>query len=176
MAKVQLNKPWDRERVTLDWAEFAPSFLDEVRAWENQVSKPHPFDEDGPVRPLRPLSVKTRTYQILQLASALAHQGHRVEDITSLAYLVDICNFKDGLRHLLVRTDDKPNDTIHNLAIGIKAIARHHVRVPPEHLEKLGRICSRLNPQGPATREKNRQRLEQFDDTGNLAKLLHLPQ
>ena len=73
------------------------------------------------------------------------------------------------------RARGEPTEAIHGLAMGLKAVAQHHVRVSGGHLDALRRICKRLNLEVDGLREKNRTRLLQFDDDDNLARLLHLP-
>ncbi|MFC1491572.1 tyrosine-type recombinase/integrase, partial [Nitrospinota bacterium] len=120
-------------------------------------------------------TVKHRRFQIQMMASALVRQGHRREDITSLAYLVDLQNFRDGLRYLMSRHNGNPTEAIHTLAVGLKGIARHHVKVGQEHLDEMFRICKGLNSEVDGLREKNRDRLSQLEDDHSLARLIHLP-
>jgi hypothetical protein len=134
------------------------------------------LDVDGPLKPLRPDTVKHRRHQIQQMASAVVLSGHPIDAITSLAFLVDLDRFKDGLRRLMGRFDDKPTEAIHGLTVGITAIAAHHVKVTPDHLTQLRAIGKRINLNVDGLREKNRDRLAQLDDPHNMAKLLHLPE
>jgi integrase len=109
------------------------------------------------------------------MASALVHAGTSREEITSLAVLVEMENLKKGLRYIMDRFEGKPTEAIHGLAMGLKAIARHHVRISEADLDQLRKLCSRLNLEVDGLREKNRRRLEQLEDENNLARLLHLP-
>lgn len=173
---LALTVPRRRQPWTFDLATFTQSFQEDVERWMQRLSGADPLDDDGPVRPARPATLKHRRFQIRMMASALVRQGHDNGAIISLAYLVEIKNLKDGLRFMIDRAGGQPTEAIHGLAMGLKAIARHHVQVDDEHLEQLRRICARLNRQVDGLREKNRERLAQFDDEHNLALLLHLPQ
>ena len=172
---IELEVP--SKRVTWSFAldTFSSGFQADVERWLHRLANPDPFSDIGPVKPLQPATLEHRRYQIRQMASALVHQGHAREQITSLAYLVDLDHFKDGLRFMMSRSDDKPTEAIHGLAMGLKAVAEHHVRVTDTHLDAMRQICGRLNLNVDGLREKNRQRLMQFDDDDNLARLLHLP-
>jgi hypothetical protein len=64
---------------------------------------------------------------------------------------------------------------IADLASSLKAIARHHVRVEPRHLDRMGSIIRRLAPGRRGLTEANRTRLRPFDDRGNILALLKLP-
>jgi integrase len=66
-------------------------------------------------------------------------------------------------------------EALFTLATGIKSIARYHVKVSEKDLERLKRLCSRLDQQADRYRKKNKDRLAQFDDRRNMAILLNLP-
>lgn len=164
------RRPW-----TIPLELFPHSFREELAAWEARLTGADLLAEDAPIRPLSPATVKHRLFQVRMFASALVHQGHPVEAIMNLAYLVEVEHFKEGLRFLLERASGRPTEAIHGLAMGIKAIARHQVKVSEAQLETLRRICKRLDLEVEGIRERNRARLLQFDDERNLAALLFLP-
>jgi hypothetical protein len=56
-----------------------------------------------PFRPVRPGTLQHREYQIRQFASALVRRGWDPASLRSLADIVAIDAFKDGLRYLLER-------------------------------------------------------------------------
>ena len=167
--------PRKKEPWTTPLDRFTDSFQEDVNSWLTRLEHPDPFNASGPMKPLRPATVAHRRHQIQQMASALLLTGYRIENITSLAALVQVEAFKDGLRQLMNRFGDKPTEAIHGLAMGMKAIATHHVKVDEEHVNELRRICQRLNLNVDGLRIKNQERLQQLDDPHNLAKLLHLP-
>ena len=168
--------PSKREAWTLPLEAFPRSLQNDVDHWISHLrGDDHPLAENAVPRPLRPPTLKHRRFQIRIFASALVRRGHRLEEITSLAYIVDLERFKDGLRYKLERSGDRSTEAIHKLAMAIKAIARHHVRVEEDHLEKLKRICQRLKVPKHGLTEKNRSRLRQFDDPRNVGELYNLP-
>lgn len=164
------RQPW-----TLPLETFPHSFQRDVEAWLSHLRGDDPFAEGAVPRPLRPATLKHRRFQIRMFASALVRRGHRIEEITSLAYIVDLERFKDGLRYKLERSDGRSTEAIYGLAMAIKAIAQHHVRVEEDHLEKLKRICQRIKVPKHGLTEKNRSRLRQFDDPRNVGELYNLP-
>lgn len=173
---IELTVPRRRQPWTTPLDRFPASFQEDVDRWLGRLANPDPLDASGPVKPLRPPTIKHRRFQIQEMASALLHQGYDISSITSLACLVELEAFKTGLRYMMSRFDGKPTEAIHGLAMGIKAIAAHHIRVDDDHLNELKAICRRLNLEVDGLREKNRDRLAQLDDPHNLAKLLHLPE
>src|SRR5690349_6346670 len=96
--------------------------------------------------------------------------------LQSLAEVVAVDVFKDGLRFFLDRVGGKPTVQAHNIATVVKALAQHWVKVPPGHLEQLRAICQRLDPGQSGLAAKNRERLRQFDDPANVQALVTLPQ
>lgn len=173
---ILARPPRRKEPWTIPLDQFPPSLQEDVDRWLHRLSHPDPFDADSPLKPLRSVTIAHRRHQIQQMASALVLAGHSIESISSLGILVDLGNFKDGLRHLMSRFEGKPTEAIHGLAIGLKAIATHHVKVDEPHLNELRRICQRLNLDVDGLRQKNMERLSQLDDPHNMAKLLHLPE
>lgn len=165
------RKPW-----TIPLDQFPESFQADVDKWLNRLAHPDPLDADGPLKSLRPDTIKHRRHQIQQMASALVLAGNDIEAITSLSVLVQVDTFKAGLRQLMTRFGDKPTEAIHGLAVGITLIAAHHVKVNQDHLKELRAIGKRINLNVEGLREKNRDRLAQLDDPANMAKLLHLPE
>ena len=164
------RKPW-----TLSPEDFPQSLRDDVERWIDRLANPDPFDQSGPIKALRPSTIKHRRFQIREMASALVLSGYPIEAMTSLGCLVELENLKAGLRFMMSRFDDKPTEAIHGLAMGMNAIARHHVKVDDAQREQIKGICRRLNLEVDGLRAKNRQRLLQLEDPHSLAKLLHLP-
>jgi len=174
---IELSRPLRRrEPWTRPLEQFPISFQEDVEKWFKRLENPDPLDPSGPIKPLSPDTIKTRRNQLQQMATALVKSGYTIEEIASLSVLVQVDAFKDALRFLMSRFDDQPTEAIHGLAMGVTAIAAHHVKVEPAHLKELRAICHRINLNVDGLREKNRERLAQLDDTANMAKLLHMPE
>ena len=50
------------------------------------------------------------------------------------------------LRFYLRRAGGKPTSQVHGLAILIKTLAKHWIKVDEAHLEALKALCSKVNP------------------------------
>jgi len=168
--------PRKKEPWTIPLEAFPSSFGEDLDRWTDRLENPDLLDGSGPPKPLRPTTIKHRRFQIREVASALVHSGKPIETITHLSVLVDLENLKAALRWLMGRFGDKPTEAIKGVAVGLLAIARHHVQVPEEDLAAIKGIVGRLGRDADGLREKNRRRLLQLDDPANLAKLLHLPE
>ena len=171
---VALEREDKRETYILPWAAFAPSFKQDADAYLARLSGAS-LDEEGPARPARPETLKTRGYQIRVAASALAHQGIPAAQICGLADLVRLENYQLLLRFFLDRHDGKTSPQTAQLAGFLKAVARHWVKLDDGELAKLKRIASKLAMPRQGMTPKNRQRLRPLDDPAVVAAFLGLP-
>ena len=69
--QVTIPRVIKRDVYIYPFAHFPPSFEADVRAYGERLSNVD-LDDDGPVRPARPATIKTRTIQLRVAASALA--------------------------------------------------------------------------------------------------------
>ena len=166
--------PQKRNRWTLPETAFPQSFHADVEKWFQRLTSDDPFSS-GPLRALRPSTIRTRRHQLFKAASALVLSGHPVESVRSLADLVTIEAFQTLLRYLLGRQDNKSTEALHGLAAGLLAVARHHVGVDAATEARLATIVKNLDIDVEGFRSKTRTRLAAFEDDRPMAALLHLP-
>ncbi len=171
----KLHRESRRRDYALPLTAFPRSFQDDVARWNARVDGSDPLAEDGPNRSFSQATIAHRLEQIRRFATGLVEQGHKIEDIVDLAYLVRLDRFREALRFQLARNGGKTSGAIHGLAMALKSIARHHVKVDEPTLVHLKAICGRLKPERQGLSDKNRACLRQFDNSDNVAKLLHLP-
>ena len=164
----------DRYRA-IPLAQYPVSFQADLEAWIKRLSNPEFWTGEGPAKPLRPVSLRNVRATIRQFASALVARGRPIEEITSLATLVEFEAYKDGLRFFLERNASSPPTWLSGMAATLLAIARHHLKLPPEEIERLSNIKGRLKVDRPGLTDKNKQRLAQFDDPYNVELLMLLP-
>ena len=164
----------DRRRHWVSkWDQFPEPFRGDCQAWLDRLAGCDLLEE-APFRPVRPATLAHREWQIRAFASALVLMGREPTTLASLSDLVEMETFKTGLRFFLDR-DGGPTTAIADFAGVLKAIARHHVRVEPDHLDRMGGVIRRLAPGRVGLTETNRTRLRPFDDRGNIGALLNLP-
>ena len=173
--RVAVTVPDRRKRWTLGWPAFPPSLKTDCDAWLNRLAGCDPFEE-VPIRPVRASTVKRREWQIRAFASALVLRGREPGTLTSLAALIEIDNFKEGLRLFIDRSGGKRTGSIRELACILTAIARNHLQVDKVTLSEMAKINRRLEVDRGGLAEKNRARLRQFDDPDNVIALLSLPE
>ena len=162
--------PW-----TLEWHRFTPAFCHDVDACLERLAGVDPLDEDGPDKPLRPVTLKWRRFQIRMAASSLVAAGVPVEAIQSLEDVVRPEPFRRLIRNLVARYGGKTAN-IYGLATALKSIARHHCKLDDDEVDALRSICRRVLVKQRGLSPKNRDRLRPFTDPATRDRLLLLPQ
>ncbi|MGC2413945.1 MAG: hypothetical protein WA459_14755 [Stellaceae bacterium] len=117
-----------------------------------------------------------RERQLRTFASALVHRGREAASLGSVADLVEIDTFKEGLRFFLERNNNAPSTYIFNLACTLKRVAQHHVKVDGTTLDRMRAVIKRLEVLTKGLTRRNRDRLRPFDDPANVQLLIDLPQ
>lgn len=170
-----LTKPPSRRFITRPLSEYPKSFQDDLDAWLARLSSASMFDEDAPPKALRPTSLRNIKAGIRQFGHALVEEGRLPESLTTLADLIEINTYKLGLQHFVERNDGELSAGLSNMAGYLVAIAKHHLKISPQHLAQLRSIKSRLVVENDGLTEKNKRRLRQFEDEQNIHRLLGLP-
>ena len=172
---VTIERPSRRETYVLSWSAFPPSLKDDVDRFRDRLGGVDASD-DGPPRPARPATVKTREYQLRVAASALVHRGQDKESIRSVAHMLSLDRYQEILRFLRDRHGGKTSPQVGQIAAFLKDTAKHWVKVDEATLDKMRRIASRLAEPSRGMTSKNRERLRPFDDPKTVAAFLGLPQ
>jgi integrase len=173
--QTRLTVPRYRESYSIPLDRFPRTFRVEVDAFFDRLQGANILDDQGPSRPLKPKTIKSRRYRLRQIVSALVLSGWKMEQIKSLAQIVELDAAKTALRFYLNRSGGKKTSQIHGLAVLIKVIAKHGVKVDQMHLDALADFCRKMDPSITGMTDKNRGRLRQFDDPKNVKLLLDFP-
>lgn len=175
---IRLASPFERDVISLPLEHFPESFRADLNAWRARLRNPDPMDPSAPPRPLKAITVNGKTALVLRFAAALVRRKVLpIEEVTDLRVLVaDVERFRAGLRYFLDRFEGQSNAYIAKIADTLRAIAKHYVQAPEEVYEAIDGICRRLRPpRNEGLKAKNRERLRQFDDPKNVARLLVFP-
>ena len=167
---------------SLPWEDFPPSLGDDVEAFLESSANHDVFDvfDAGYTSPVKASTVALHRRQLRQLLSVLVASGFPIDQITSLAVLVEPANAIAALRFQRERQGSVYTTSLSQQAWLLCTIARRWVKVEA-HLIELKvlarRIDKKRNPNGKpkGLTERNRARLRQFDLKANRDALLHLP-
>lgn len=165
----------DRDDYSIPLDQFPQSFRDEVDAMVAQWTGEDILDDFGPLKPLAPRTIKTRLYRLRQIVTGLVHSGYDINSVISVATVTEIDAAKTALRYHLDRAGDQTTAQVMDLAVLIKTLAKHWVKVDEEHLNALKDLCTKVRPDIKGLTPKNRNRLRQFDDSKNVWLLLSFP-
>lgn len=176
--QTKLSSPFTRVPWTLPLTAFPASFEQEVTSWADTMLNPDPLDDNAPAKPLRPATVKAQVLMLRQFASALVQGGTAVpEDVASISALLTPERFRAAISTFLDRQGRKKTLRLHTMAKTLRLIAKHHCGFNEPALEKMAELCKRLDPGGRhQMTAKNRERLRQFDNSKNVARLLNMPE
>lgn len=170
---VNITIPDRRDHWTLPWSAFPTSLRQDADAWLDRLAG-RDLLEEAPFRPVRPGTLERREWQLRAFATALVLRGRDPATITCLKDLVEIEAYREGLRFFLERSGGKSTTAIVDFAGAMRAIARHHLRLDKDHLDRM--TTKRLSIGRRGLTEKNRKLLRQFDNPDNIAALLDLPE
>jgi integrase len=171
---IEIPRNRRREVYALPWSDFQASLKADVEAFQLRLSGAD-LSEDGPSRPARASTLKTREKQLRVAASALVHQGVKLESIGAISDLVTLERFKLVLRFLLDRHDGRTSPQVAQIAAFLKGVARHWAKADDLTLFQMQKVVSRLSTGRRGLTAKNRERLRPFDDPHTVAQFLGLP-
>jgi integrase len=173
--QLAIERQTKLQTYTLPWSAFPASLVADKNACLLRLSGAD-LSEEGPTKPLRPISLKMRDRQLRMTASALVLQGVAAVELASLADLVRFDRFKLALQFYLDRNGGKAPRQLGNLAAALKATAEHWVRVDDVELLKMKKLVARVTDHRRGMTAKNRARLRPFDDPDTVKRFLALPQ
>jgi integrase len=174
LARLSFRPPPHR----VAWADMPESFVQDAETYLALRKDPDLFDERSwmPQKPLAPNTVRLHRELIQSAFSALNKSGIAIAKICSLADLVAVENFKHILRHFHEEAGRSPSSFLESLARGLVQIAKYHVELGGDDLQRLRNLVSKL-PKVPADlTEKNKALIRQFESQDVRAKLLFLPE
>ena len=174
---------WPQVRVAVEthstkyaMPELLPaSFRADVEAWRAILASTDPVDDNAPLRPLRPASVKHMVGTVYRFAAGMVLQGVPSDKLHRMADLFQPAYFKLGLRFQLARHGGQPSPGITQMTDVLLGAARHWAHVDSAHYKLLQRDAKRIECRQSGLTPTNRQRLAQFDDPGNVLVLMNLP-
>ena len=173
--KIEIPRKDRRNPYVLAWATFPTSLKLEVDAFLRRQSGAD-LCEEGPPKPLRASSLKTRERQLRVAAAALVHRGVSPSEIRGISDMLSLERFKEILTFFLDRRSGKTSTQVGQLASFLKGVAVHWLGVDDLTEMKMKRLVSRLSVESRGMTPKNRERLRPFDDPETVGRFVCLPQ
>jgi integrase len=174
---IRLSSPFKQAPYCLPLSAFPAGLDNDLKAWEARMTDIDPFEGDGPVRAMRGSSLDGYRITVLRLASVLVHEGRMSpDDIIGIAVILEVENFKTALRPFL-STNGYSDSYAYKMASQMRSVAKHLLHLPEDHLSQIEAIVGRLKPaSGPKMGQRNRDRLEPFDDPTIVQRVLSFPE
>jgi hypothetical protein len=172
----QLTVPRFHQGYLVPIESLPDTFQADLAAFCRHLAGADPLAENGPPRPLRPISVYRRRFQVLQLASGLITRGRPAETMRTLADLVMPDTLREALLFFLDRSGGRTTTQISQLAYTALMIAKHWASADAATIAAIRKLNSRVACDNRGMTEKNAGRLRQFEDPENLRRLLLLPE
>jgi integrase len=163
-----------RRNPSLPWDAFPASFRADVEAFVTPRGSKH-FNLRETGARTRASTMNARRTTIRHFATAVVESGHSPAALKSLADLVQPDTAWSGLSVLVERAKGEKTGRNHLTAYLLITIAKHCVKADDAVIEELKAFADELNPRRRGMTDKNRKRLQQFDDPKLLGSLLDLP-
>jgi integrase len=162
----------------LRFKDLPESFQADAQSYLAMRADPDVFDErpNAPRRPLAKSTLQAQSEHLRLSASVLVESGVSLDEINSLADLVQPERFKAILRHYHKQANGQPNAFAICIAQTLIQVARHYVGVTPEQLAQLKEIASKLPAVPLEPTAKNNALSRQMESERLRAKLLFLPE
>ncbi len=157
------------------WQYLPASFRTDVDQHLIWGAVPDPLDEKARVRALAPRTLNLRRDHVHSAATAAVSAGIEVQQLISLASLVEIETFKKLMRQRWEQGGRKLTSYTHGVAGTLIAIAKEWVMVPADKLATLKLLRRKLGSLPSGLTKKNKIFLRQFDDPRLLDAFSELP-
>ena len=162
--------------LNLRWEDLPESLRTDAEAYLTARAAPDLFDDsqDAPTRPLVPSTIRQPAEHIRLAASVLVRHGIAAEELNGLTALVEIDAVTTVLRHYHEQAARKPNAFAVAIGRTLIHIARYHVRVTDEQLQRLKRTAAKLPAIPFDLTSKNKTLLAELENEAVRVRLLSL--
>jgi hypothetical protein len=157
------------------FAELPASFEADLEAHLAWAAVTDPFDPEARGRKLKPRTVELRRDHIRSAVDIALNNGIAAQSLAFLRDLVVVDVVRAIFCALHKKSEGRPSHLALMLAKTLISIAREWVKAPPEQINELKRLRSKLPGFETGLSKKNKQVLIRIDDPAVLVALLNLP-
>nr|WP_186363407.1 tyrosine-type recombinase/integrase [Rhizobium sp. ACO-34A] len=158
---------------------YPTSLREDIERYLKRLREPDLTSDEGPLRPLRPTSLRNIEAHIRQVLDASVAAGYPPDHFKTLADLVDIDVIRAAVSQMIERRGGELATGLGNILATLLAIARHYVKATAKTVKGLEianrQFHARRDTSEPRLSPKNERRLEQFDLERNRELLIELP-
>jgi integrase len=159
----------------LPWHQLRASLRKDLRGYVAWAAVPDPLEEGARARALSRQTLRLQQEHVHSAVTAAVAAGIPVEQLTSLACLVEPETFRALLRHRWREDGCRLSAYTHGIAITLIAIASEWVKLSAETVATLKTLRGKLGALPPGLTEKNKTLLRRLDDPRLMTALVQLP-
>jgi hypothetical protein len=169
--QVQLRVLAEPLRLCPARRTYPASFATDLQAYLDHLAGNDLFVETAR-QPASPLTIHDNRLQLLEIAAALVLSGWAPASIGRLADLIEVEAARTALKFFWEGKGKRKTEHLHRVALLMVKLAKHWVKVPPEHLEALRQqLRKQVNPGTAGMTARNRALLRQIDPATRLVNL-----
>ena len=142
--KHVLTVPDYRKQYRRRLEDFPTPFVEDVENYLAWIGGAVLLDRPEMERPNKPSTIATRRREIVGAANAAVESGYALDEIDSLAALMEPACVRKVLEVYLARNGGEPKGFTIDLAGKLVSIARHWCRFPDDSLDELRDFATRL--------------------------------
>ncbi|MGM0743564.1 MAG: tyrosine-type recombinase/integrase [Pseudomonadota bacterium] len=155
--------------------QYPKSLQADLKLYMDRLRHADIMDDEGPDKPLRDISLRNIEAHVRQFLDAACLSGFERDDFQSLADIVKPETVKAGADQIRKRQGGKLTATVRNILATLQAIAKYHVKPKDKTVQIIRSAKTKVGEVQIGMTDKNMERLAQFEDPKNVARLLTLP-
>ena len=162
-----------RNGISFPLSNFPASFGADLDAYVCVMSGEDLLAPNTPVKPRSRSTLNNHQHRLQALASALVHTGFPIDEVTSLAVVVEPEHARKALTFYHERLGGKTAGLFETASTLVVA-AQLYVQLPEAQMKSLRNLLERLKCRQRGMTDKNKERIRQFHDHRNQMKFLGL--
>ncbi|MFD1193812.1 tyrosine recombinase XerC [Seohaeicola saemankumensis] len=172
---TKLDLPALTTVIKLPESALPPSFIADLDSLMARLATPDILDDATISKARRPATIYLYRRQILRFASEIVHSGVPAEELLSIGNILEPQMAQRGLRQMLSRTNNKPNNLTCRTAELLRFLGRA-TQQDPKTQAQLERLAGKLKlPSKQGMTRKNRDRLRVLLTEENSFKIFTMP-
>lgn len=170
-----LTRPASSRYVALPMTTYPETLCAEIVRYIDRLAHKDKFDDEGPIRALKPTSLRNVRAHLRQFLSALVESGVDASDLVSLQIAITPAHIRTAFTQILERYSGALPKGLHGIAGTLLAIARYWLKRPAAQLDAIKAIKAKVHSPYYGMTKQNRDRLAQFETRRSEQEFYTLP-